>query len=60
MTHRRAAKLLQGYVNGLQPEEKEYKAWDTEIKGFHVKVLPSGTKTYMYTIDWQANSAAQS
>jgi integrase len=49
MTHRRAAKLLQGYVNALQPEEKEYKTWDTEIKGFHVKVLPSGTKTYMYT-----------
>jgi len=45
---KRTAKLTQGYVNSLPSDVKAYKVWDTDIKGFHVKVRPTGTKTYMY------------
>ncbi len=40
-------KLTASFVKALEPQNKIYKVWDTELKGFFVSVLPSGTKTYM-------------
>jgi hypothetical protein len=40
-------KLTASFVKALKPQDKLYKVWDTEMKGFFVSVLPSGTKTYM-------------
>ena len=45
----RTTKLTTTRVRSLEPEAKQYKVWDTEIKGFLVRVMPSGTKTfYLY------------
>jgi len=40
-------KLTASFVKALEPQNKLYKVWDTEMRGFFVSVLPSGTKTYM-------------
>jgi integrase len=40
-------KLTASLVKALEPQNKIYKVWDTEMKGFFVSVLPGGTKTYM-------------
>ncbi len=39
-------KLTKRVVDGLQIEAKDYFAWDTQIAGFGVRVMPSGAKTY--------------
>lgn len=39
-------KLTKRSVEALKPMAKSYFAWDDEIKGFGVRVMPSGTKTY--------------
>ncbi len=39
-------KLTKRSVEALKPRAKSYFAWDDEIKGFGVRVMPSGTKTY--------------
>ncbi|MEQ1707978.1 MAG: site-specific integrase [Terricaulis sp.] len=36
-------------VDGLAPAEKEYVVWDDELKGFGIRVRPSGAKTYVAT-----------
>ncbi len=36
-------------VDGLAPAEKEYVIWDDELKGFGIRVRPSGAKTYVAT-----------
>lgn len=35
-------------VDALEPRDKRYYVWDTQLAGFGVKVLPSGRKTYIY------------
>jgi integrase len=39
-------KLTKRSVEALQAKAKNYFVWDSEIKGFGVRVLPSGTRTY--------------
>ncbi len=34
-------------INALKPRERAYTLWDTEIRGFGVKVLPSGQMSYI-------------
>lgn len=49
-------KITAQCVNSLQPRQKIYKVWDTQIPGFHLRVMPSGTKTFaiFYRIDNRA------
>lgn len=39
-------KLTIKTVNALDTKDKYYDVWDTDIKGFFLRILPSGTKTY--------------
>ncbi|NOX40198.1 MAG: tyrosine-type recombinase/integrase [Alphaproteobacteria bacterium] len=39
-------KLTKRSVEALQAKAQNYFVWDSEIKGFGVRVLPSGTRTY--------------
>lgn len=39
-------KLTKTYVDRLDPREKQYTVWDSDLKGFCLSVNPAGTKTY--------------
>jgi hypothetical protein len=42
------AKILKRTVDALQPEpDRDVFAWDSELKGFGVRVKPSGVKSYL-------------
>jgi integrase len=40
-------KLTKRSVEGLATEEKDYLAWDRDMRGFGIRVYPSGKKTYL-------------
>jgi integrase len=40
-------KITKSRVDELKTRTTDYIAWDSELKGFGCKVLPSGTKTYV-------------
>ena len=40
-------KLTKRTVDAAKPRSQEYMRWDTEIKGFGLKILTSGRKTYL-------------
>ncbi len=40
--------LTKREVDQLEPREREYFAWDDKIKGFGVRVIPSGVKTFVF------------
>lgn len=42
-------KLNAKTVNALSVTGKRYRVWDTEIKGFNVRVTPKGKKLYVFT-----------
>lgn len=50
-----SARLGQKVVNALGNPEKETWIWDTEVKGFFLRVYPSGQKTFAlkYRVDGQ-------
>ena len=39
-------KITKRSVDNFAPRAKSYFEWDSEIKGFGVRIMPSGTKTY--------------
>lgn len=41
------ASITANLVKKSQPKEKPYEIWDTELKGFILRVQPSGLKTYL-------------
>lgn len=41
-------KLTKLVVYSAQPAGKEYYVWDTEIKGFGLRVFPAGKKSFVY------------
>lgn len=41
-------KLTKPVVEKADPAEKDYLIWDTDIKGFGLRVWPSGSKTFIY------------
>jgi hypothetical protein len=42
-----ATKLTKRTLDALEPREKAYIAFDSEISGFGVRVMPSGVKTFV-------------
>ena len=40
-------KITKRTVDAMVPREREHVLWDDEIKGFGVRVRPSGRKTYI-------------
>ncbi len=40
-------KLTKAFVDGLEPQPKDYFVWDAEPRGFGVKVTPKGRKVYV-------------
>jgi integrase len=43
----RRAKLTKRAVDAASPEEERYVLWDTEVRGFGLRVYPSEQKTYL-------------
>ena len=41
------ARITKRTVDALEPRDREHVLWDDEIKGFGVRVRPSGRKTYI-------------
>jgi integrase len=41
------AKLTKRIVQALAPKPRDYILWDPELKGFGIRVLPSGQRTYL-------------
>lgn len=41
------AKLTKGYVDRIKPGPKDEFLWDTEVKGFGVRVTPTGKLTFI-------------
>ena len=39
--------LTKRAVDAAQPSAREWCLWDTEVKGFGLRVRPSGVKTYV-------------
>lgn len=44
-----AVKLTKRTVDAAQPQAKPYRLWDSELRGFGLKVTPAGAKTYIAT-----------
>jgi len=40
-------KITKRSVDALQPKDREEFLWDTDLRGFGVKVTPKGAKTYL-------------
>jgi integrase len=43
----RAARISKRTVDGAKPEAARYVLWDSDLKGFGLRVTPQGTKTYV-------------
>lgn len=41
------SKLTKRRVDALKPQEREFFAWDAELKGFGLRVMPTGRKVYV-------------
>ncbi len=41
------AKITKRQIDSIQPGAKDLFLWDTDIRGFGLKVTPAGTKTYL-------------
>jgi len=42
------AKITKRQIDSIQPGAKDVFLWDTDIRGFGLKVTPAGTKTYLF------------
>ena len=40
-------KLTKRFVESIKPGDREIIKWDTEVRGFGVRVQPSGRRTYI-------------
>ena len=41
------ARITKNLVDKIRPDERDTWVWDTEVKGFGLRVLPSGRKSYV-------------
>lgn len=44
-----SVRLTKTAVDAAQPRAKPYRLWDSEVRGFGLKVTPAGAKTYIAT-----------
>lgn len=44
---RRVERIGKRLVNSSKPEDQQYRVWDSDLKGFGLKVSPGGAKTYI-------------
>lgn len=44
-----SVRLTKRTVDAAQPQAKPYRLWDSELRGFGLKVTPAGAKTYFAT-----------
>ncbi|MDI6623184.1 MAG: tyrosine-type recombinase/integrase [Brevundimonas sp.] len=44
---RRVERITKRTVDGAKPGERLYRLWDTDLKGFGVRVTPGGVKSYI-------------
>ena len=47
------AKITKQLINRLQPGSRAVTIYDTELKGFGVRVMPSGVRSYI--VEYRAN-----
>jgi integrase len=40
-------KLTKRYIDDLQPRDKRYDIWDADLRGFGLRIEPTGTKTFI-------------
>lgn len=45
----KSERITKRVVDAAQPGERVYRIWDAELKGFGLKVTPTGSKTYIAT-----------
>ncbi|HWT62501.1 MAG TPA: tyrosine-type recombinase/integrase [Ochrobactrum sp.] len=50
-------KLTKTVVEGLQPKEKQYTVWCSDLKGFGVSINPAGSKSYI--VDYRTAEGAR-
>lgn len=43
----RSARIAKRVVDAAKPQAERYTVWDSDLKGFGLRVSPQGTKTYM-------------
>src|SRR5690242_1905471 len=46
------AKIGKELISKLQPQNKPYEIYDTEMKGFTLRVQPTGTMIYLVRYRW--------
>lgn len=45
----KSERITKRVVDAAEPSERVYRIWDSELKGFGLKVTPAGAKTYIAT-----------
>jgi len=50
VSQERSQKLSEARMESIQPEDRMFYVWDSEVRGFGVRVMPSGTKTFVSKI----------
>jgi len=47
MSSKTMPKITKRVIDALKPDAKEFHTWDSEIKGFGVRMMPTGAVTYL-------------
>jgi len=55
---KRTVNLTVRTVKAIKPESKPYRVWDIELKGFHIRVQPSGSMSYYFHYRTEEGRAA--
>lgn len=58
MTKKKGAALTKKVVDGAERQDKRYHIWDSELRGFGLRVEPSGVKTFV--IKYRSNGGGRS
>jgi len=53
-----STKLTDKFVTALKPQDKNYDVWDSDVKGFLVRVFVTGAKSFRYSYYFQGKRKA--